>query len=100
MTLTDLVTSKDLSENLRIVTYSKNNENSKRQRNNKTGYKGVHFSKVRKKYRSQIYINGKQRIIGFYTTPEEAARAYDKEAVRIRGKDAVINFPKEGKRDR
>ncbi|GAB2210376.1 hypothetical protein Droror1_Dr00015642 [Drosera rotundifolia] len=33
--------------------------------------------------------------LGTYSTPEEAARAYDKEARKIRGRKAKVNFPSE-----
>src|SRR5688572_20068113 len=33
--------------------------------------------------------------LGTYNSPEEAARAYDVEARRIRGKKAKVNFPDE-----
>ncbi|KAL9259478.1 Ethylene-responsive transcription factor ERF071-like protein [Drosera capensis] len=33
--------------------------------------------------------------LGTYSTPEEAARAYDKEARKIRGRKAKVNFPNE-----
>ena len=37
----------------------------------------------------------KRRFIGSFSTPEEAARAYDKEATILYGKHAKLNFPDE-----
>lgn len=35
----------------------------------------------------------KTRYLGTFLTQEEAARAYDREAVRLRGANAMTNFP-------
>ncbi len=46
-------------------------------KSNKSGYRGVHFSKKSNKYRSVIQINYKQITLGFYIDKLEAAKAYD-----------------------
>lgn len=60
---------------------------------NKSGYKGVFFSGAAKKWTCQIKLDGKSKYIGLYTTPEEAARAYDKAAHAAWGSDCYLNFP-------
>lgn len=58
--------------NLRWIDKSGNNRN--RNIKNKTGYSGVGFS--RKKFTSQIRINGKKTHLGTFETPQEAHIAY------------------------
>lgn len=59
-------------------------------------YKGVRFDtsgRTRKPYRASIKVGEKRRHIGRFLTAEEAARAYDTEALTCFGAFARINFP-------
>jgi hypothetical protein len=60
--------------NLRIATSSQNCFNRKRQKRNKSGFKGV----VRRKYawEASIMKMGKLKYLGHFKTPEEAHTAY------------------------
>lgn len=51
---------------------------------NTTGFRGVSFDKKSNKYRSQIMIMGKYKLIGKYNTAEEASEEYEKERLLAR----------------
>lgn len=71
----------------------------------KDKYKGVFdqqkYRKLTKPFASYMAcIDAKARInkrkyLGHYATAEEAARAYDKEAYKVFGEFAYLNFPEE-----
>lgn len=79
------------SDNLRTCTRAQNLCNSGRQTNNTSDFKGIRASG--KKWRSRIRIDGKLIHLGYYLTPEEAARAYDEAAKELHGEFARLNFP-------
>lgn len=61
--------------NLRVVDHSGNSQNRRgKQKNNQSGYFGVHASG--KKWRAQIRINKKLKHLGLFDTPELASMAY------------------------
>lgn len=62
--------------NLRDATKSINALNSGLWRHNTSGFKGVSWHKHANKWRSTIWLNGKQIHLGFFTAPEEASIAY------------------------
>jgi hypothetical protein len=65
-------------------------------RKNKTSkFQGVGFYKKTNKWRARIGYKGKQILLGYHSTPEEAARAYDTKAKELFGEFASLNFPNE-----
>ncbi len=78
--------------NLRPATSSQNSANQKLRSNNTSGYRGVQWNKKARKWRAQIVLHGKRRILGDFTSKEDAARAYDAAAVELFGEYARPNF--------
>jgi hypothetical protein len=70
--------------NLREATQQQNCFNVGITKRNKTGFKGVSWSKQRNKYLAHCSINGKDTHLGLFLTAEEAYHAYCK-AVESRG---------------
>lgn len=62
-------------KNLRHATPSENHRNRGPQRNNKTGQKGVCYYKARNYFIAFIKHKGKQHILGYFKTLEEAVEA-------------------------
>jgi hypothetical protein len=63
-------------QNLRLATKSQNALNSKRHKDNTSGYKGVSWNKRLAKWGARITINGKYKHIGLFKNVEDAASAY------------------------
>lgn len=59
----------------------------------KSGYIGVTRTSSGK-YTAAIKINGKNKYLGSYDTAKQAAKAYDKEAIKLRRPFSKLNFPK------
>lgn len=78
--------------NLRICTHQQNMFNQKIRNTNTSGYYGVSCMKSCGRYEAYIHHNGKKIYLGLYATAEEAAKVRDKEALRLFGKYAQLNF--------
>lgn len=76
--------------NLRESSASQNSRNRRSMAGSSSKFLGV--SKFRNKWKAQISIENKTTHIGVFDNEEDAARAYDKEAVRVAGEFARVNF--------
>ena len=72
--------------NLRACTMTQNKGNSRRYKNNKLGFKGVHRSGD--KYRAYVQHNGAKHHLGYFDTVEAAALAYERKAKELFGEFA------------
>ena len=72
-------------KNLRWCSQKDNLANQGKQKNNKSGFKGVSFDKHANKYRAMISINGKLKHLGLFETAEEASKVYEAKAKEIHG---------------
>lgn len=87
-------------ENLRICSPQQNSRNRRKNKNNKSGFKGVKRCCGKGyegtiKWMASINFEGKRMHLGVYDIPEEAARAYDAKAKELHGEFAHLNWPDE-----
>jgi AP2-like factor, euAP2 lineage len=85
--------------NLRQATRSQNAINKAKNDNidSTSKYKGVYWNKEKKCWAAQIRKNYKRYHIGYFSTEDAAAMAYNKKALAFFGEFAVLNLVKEPK---
>ena len=60
----------------------------------KSGYIGVKKNTRGNKFEARIKIEGKCKSLSYYNTAKQAAKAYDKEAIKLRRPFSKLNYPK------
>jgi hypothetical protein len=78
--------------NLRVATFAQNTWNAERPIG-RSGYKGVWFSKKTGLWRASITCCGKRKYLGCFYDKRQAAKAYDRAAMKYHGRFASLNFP-------
>lgn len=77
--------------NLRHVNDKQNQANQRVRKNGTSKYKGVFKATQGGNWRASIMHDGASRYIGSYLSEEAAAEAYNKAAIKLRGRYALIN---------
>jgi hypothetical protein len=72
-------------DNMRYCTHADNSKNQSKRKNNTSGYKGVFWSRGRKKWCAHITVNYKRIFIGYFDSIEDAANAYGNAALKYFG---------------
>ena len=77
--------------NLRMADAKTNSWNSGMKKKNTSGFKGVDFSKTKKKWQARIRVGGERLHLGFYEKPDDAFFEYCCAAIKHHGEFANLN---------
>ena len=77
--------------NLRLATLSQSRAGASPRGDNTSGYRGVTWCKRYGTWQAQIQVAGKRHFLGYFSSKEDAARAYDVAAREAFGEFAQFN---------
>jgi len=84
--------------NLRAATHSQNlYHRKKRSGTTQSKYKGIYWRKKIRKWQAVITFEKKKIYLGYFRNEIEAAKAYDRGAIKYHGEFASLNFPESGR---
>lgn len=70
-------------DNLRLANHIENGHNRNKNRNNKSGHKGVSWYKNLRKWVAEIMVDGKKKRLGCFDQLEDAANAYKEQSLLL-----------------
>jgi hypothetical protein len=76
--------------NLRLASHAQNGRNAKVRCDNRSGYKGVSWSKKDRVWCAFIHVDGRAKYLGGFPTPEKASSAYREAALLHHGEFARL----------
>ena len=77
--------------NLRAATYSENNRSSVSRKNTTSKFKGVCWHKSIHRWYVSIRVDGKSKHLGSFEDEVEAARSYNRAAIKYHKEFALLN---------
>lgn len=81
--------------NLRLATPSQNAQNTAQHADSAAPYKGIYLHRESGMWAACLMVKGAKHSGGYFSSPEDAARAYDALAKEHHGRFARLNFPEE-----
>lgn len=85
-------------KNLRMCSRAENMRNRGLRSSNTSGFKGVSWSGVAKRWRAYLLVDGRQKHLGLFDSARDAATAHDAAAREHHKQFAWVNFPSQEER--